>query len=70
MIERTRGSLLRIQQEGVVMEEAWREFEGSGKVTDYLNFCAVRKEREERPDGTECDHDRNGLKCNADWRVR
>lgn len=51
------------------MEEAWREFEGSGKVTDYLYFCTVRKEQEERPDGTERDNDRNGLKGNADRRV-
>lgn len=50
------------------MEEAWEEFAASGRVTDYLRFCAVRKEQEDRPDGTECRSDRNGLKCNADWR--
>lgn len=52
------------------MEEAWEEFTTSGKVTDYLRFCAVRKEQDMavRPDGTECRSDRDGLKCNADWR--
>lgn len=51
------------------MDEAWKIFETSGKVTDYLNFCAVRKEQEERPDGTEHRSDRDGLKCHADWRL-
>lgn len=51
------------------MDEAWEEFQVSGKVTDYLRFCAEKKEREERPDGTEYRSDRDGLKCNANWRL-
>lgn len=51
------------------MEEAWEEFKSSGKVTDYLHFCAVRKEQEDKSDGTEHRSDRDGAKCNADWRV-
>ncbi len=50
------------------MEEAWEEFEVSGRVTDYLHFCAVRKEQEDKPDGTECRNDGNCFKCNASWR--
>ena len=51
------------------MDEAWKVFEASGKVTDYLEFCTARKEQEERPDGTEYRSDRDGLKGNADWRL-
>lgn len=60
------------------MDEAWMEFLGSGKVTDYLRYKNAESERmqnaafypqEERPDGTEYRSDRDGLKCNADWRI-
>lgn len=60
------------------MDEAWMEFFVSGKVTDYLRYKNAESERmqgtarypqEERPDGTEYRSDRDGLKCNADWRV-
>lgn len=65
------------EQEGVPMDEAWKEFFVSGKVTDYLRYKDAESERmsgvfhsrEERPDGTEYRSDRDGLKCNADWRV-
>lgn len=61
--------MLEKRQEGAPMDEAWKVFEASGKVTDYLEFCTARKEQEERPDGTEYCSDRDGLKCNADWRL-
>lgn len=58
------------------MDEAWREFLVSGKVTDYLRFKYAESERmkqshpqEERPDGTEHHSDRDGLTCYADWRI-
>ncbi len=57
------------------MDEAWREFEVTGKVTDYLNFKRTETEnvrsaadgggRKERPDGTECYGDGDGLKMDA-----
>lgn len=54
------------------MDEAWRDFLVSGRVTDYLK-CKEKEDRGEsrweRSDGAECSGDRNGLKCNADWRV-
>ncbi len=55
------------KQEGVPMDEAWEEFASSGRVTDYLRFVAVRKEREEQPDGREHHSDGDGFKCHADW---
>lgn len=60
------------------MDEAWMRFEGSGKVTDYLYFKSKETAEphelagiggEERPDGTEYHGDRDGLKCNANWRL-
>ena len=60
------------------MDEAWRRFEISGKVTDYLKCKHIHAgetnkdtadSRKERPDGAEYRSDRNGLKCNADWRI-
>lgn len=61
------------------MDEAWRDFLASGKVIDYLRFKNAESDwmqentvgdlREERPDGTEYHSDRDGLKCNAGWRV-
>lgn len=60
--------------------DAWKNFETSGKVEDYLNYCgmSVRDGQNERNvfsgKGTERygnrhSSDRNGFKCNADWRV-
>lgn len=61
------------------MDEAWKEFLLSGKVTDYLRYKSAESERmqgnagmdlrEERPDGTEYRGDRDGLTGNADWRI-
>lgn len=61
------------------MDEAWKEFMLTGKVTDYLRFKrAEAQQREgqagvqmwkERPDGTEYCGDRDGLSGHADWRV-
>lgn len=61
------------------MDEAWKDFVVSGKVSDYLRSKNVEADgmqdtameipREERPDGAEYHRDRNGLKCNADWRI-
>ena len=39
--------MLEKRQEGAPMDEAWKVFEASGKVTDYLEFCTARKEQEE-----------------------
>lgn len=67
-------------QEDMPMEEAWKKFMTTGSVTDYLTFKGVDtftmpaesststawgKEQ----DGTEYRVDRNGLKCDASWRV-
>lgn len=61
------------------MDEAWREFFVTGKVTDYLRCKNAESAQiqgreypypqEERPDGAEYCSDRYGLECNADWRV-
>lgn len=64
------------------MEDAWKNFETSGKVTDYLFYRdTVKKsgtkgfsgeeEAEKRMDqyGAEYRFDGDGFKCNADWRV-
>lgn len=57
------------------MDEAWGNFIATGKVTDYLNYRrseemqAADSLQKERPDGTEHCGDRNGLKCDADWRL-
>lgn len=51
------------------MEESWNVFLESGKINDYLRVCEEREKREAEHDGSEPHSDRNGLKCNADWRV-
>ena len=62
------------------MEEAWRKFEATGRVTDYLKFKGIEAESMperygscmalgKEQDGTEYRSDRNGLKCDADWRL-
>lgn len=61
------------------MDEAWKEFMATGKVVDYLHYknagseqirqAGVADPQEERPDGTECGSDRNGLSGYADWRI-
>ena len=62
------------------MVEAWMKFAATGSVTDYLKFKGI--EAENMPGGeeagmalgkeqygTEYCSDRNGPKCNADWRL-
>ena len=60
------------------MEEAWKDFMATGKVTDYLRFKgavsdggfrAPGRRQENGPDGTEYRSDRDGLECNADRRI-
>ena len=59
------------------MDEAWSNFMITGRVTDYLkykeshegSFDTTGRGWENRPDGTECRSDRDGLKGNADWRL-
>lgn len=62
------------------MEEAWMKFTTTGSVTDYLKFKGIEAENMPRreyvgmalgkeQDGTEYRSDRNGLKCDADWRL-
>ena len=59
------------------MEEAWRDFLVSGRVTDYLryrNAVDVQESSnilagEEQPDGKQSCGDRDGLTGNADWRI-
>jgi hypothetical protein len=59
------------------MDEAWRQFEMSGKVTDYLKFKGMNGSLafdcaqcgRDRPDGAESCIDRNGVKYHADWRI-
>lgn len=62
------------------MEEAWMKFMTTGSVTDYLTFkgiasCDMPAESSnsttwgKEQDGTEYCVDRNGLKCDASWRV-
>lgn len=46
---------------GTLMDEAWKLFEGTGKVTDYLKYCQNRmesgqkgiREQEETPNPAE-----------------
>ncbi len=54
------------------MDETWNTFLETGRIDDYLAICREKekeKEREVRQNGTESGSDRNGLKCNANWRV-
>ena len=59
------------------MDEAWSNFMITGRVTDYLkykeshegSFDTTGRGWENSPDGTEYRSDRDGLKCDADWRL-
>ena len=42
-----------------MIQDAWKNFELSGKVSDYLNYRQ----------STGLSSDRHGIKYNADWRV-
>lgn len=66
-----------------MVQDAWKNFELSGKVSDYLNYRqsageAAKRGPEERAAflergrngyGTERGSDRDGAECHADWRV-
>lgn len=64
-----------------MVEDTWKTFELSGKISDYLTYrksigteCDNAKEEilsERGMDsyGTERGSDRDGSKCNADWRI-
>lgn len=67
-----------------MIQDAWKNFELSGKVSDYLNYrqstglSSVKKAADEglvtaergiSGYGTEHSSDRHGIKYNADWRV-
>ena len=56
------------------MEETWKNFWQSGKVTDYLSYKDSYKEqkkdtKERVTDVADSRVDRNGFKCHADWRL-
>ncbi len=62
------------------MEEAWKKFEATGSVMDYLRFKEIEAESRLRRDGagmelgnerdgTKDCSDRNGLKRDAYWRL-
>ncbi len=63
------------------MEDAWKNFEASGKITDYLNYSHLKQQAavdnsgakvfEEGMDsyGTKYCSDGDYLKCNAHWGV-
>lgn len=66
-----------------MVKDAWKNFELSGKVTDYLEYRqgegqpawhqaisrASRSERGMDRYGTEHSSDGNGNQCHADWRL-
>lgn len=64
-----------------MMEDAWKNFEVSGKITDYLNYCNVKQQTAGKNSGekfsekgmssygTKCCSDRNDFKCDAGWRI-
>lgn len=54
------------------MEKTWNTFLETGRIDDYLQICREKeesKEREAGQNGAESGSDRNGLKCDADWRL-
>lgn len=65
---------------GRTMEKTWDKFFATGRVDDYLDICRERNslaestagektEQETKQNGRKPCGDRNGLKCNANWRV-
>lgn len=65
-----------------MMEDAWKNFETSGRIEDYLtyrnalekngNVQNAGREKAEKgmeQNGAEYRFDGNGFKCNADWRI-
>ncbi|MBO5302521.1 MAG: hypothetical protein J6A92_00565 [Lachnospiraceae bacterium] len=67
-----------------MVEDAWKNFELSGKISDYLNYkqsmtadakqivqsqISPQENRGMGRYGTEHHSDRDDTKCNANWRV-
>ncbi len=67
-----------------MIEDAWRNFELSGKISDYLNYkqsisadnsykeqsqISSQENRGMGSYGTERSSDRNDSKCHANWRI-
>lgn len=65
-----------------MISDAWKNFETSGKITDYLAYRRTLEEPKDGQDqglgvsdkgtdkyGTEHQSDGDGFKCNADWRI-
>ena len=64
-------------------QDAWKNFEMSGKVADYLAYRQIPNQEGKQEQtgamteaergigsyGTEHSSDGNGFKCHADWRV-
>lgn len=51
------------------MEETWKHFTVTGKVTDYLKFCEEREKQEVKPDGDKPNSDRDGYRYHANRGV-
>lgn len=54
------------------MEKTWNTFFETGRIHDYLEICKKKeqeKEQEIEQNGAKHSSDRNGLECNAGWRV-
>lgn len=51
------------------MEETWKHFTVTGKVTDYLKFCEEREKQEVKPDGDKPSSDRDGYSYHANRGV-
>lgn len=65
-----------------MMEDAWKNFETTGRIADYLTYRNSLKEPGNVQDtgegtaekgmeqyGAKHRFDGNGFKCNADWRI-
>lgn len=65
-----------------MMEDAWKNFETSGKIADYLTYRNTLEKTKNRQDaregatekgmeryGAEYRFDGDGVKCNANWRI-
>ena len=48
------------------MEKTWNTFWETGRIDDYLKIC--REKESDREQEVPCS-DRNGFKCDADWRL-
>lgn len=48
------------------MDEAWKLFEGTGKVTDYLNYCRNRSEKVLTEEGNQEERAISAVKSRVD----